>query len=135
MHMKPIFILTPALLFLMVLCSACCVAQQQDAEPVPPDERAAKLTAWMKSNLQLTADQENPAQEINLKYANKTEDLRNSDEPRKEKFKKLKGYNAEKDDELKKLFTEEQFKLYLAKKEEVKEEFKTKAKQKKKTEQ
>jgi len=135
MHMKPKFILIPALLFLFALGSADCGAQEQEKEPMPPDERAAKLTDWMKTNLQLTADQEKPVQEINLKYANKTEELRNSDEPRKEQFKKVKAYNEEKDAELKKLFTEEQFKLYQAKKEEVKEEFKTKAKEKKKTEQ
>jgi hypothetical protein len=133
--MKPIFNLVPALLVVFVLGSADTIAQEQDKEPMPPDERAAKLTDWMKTNLQLTAEQEKPAQEINLKYAIKTEELRNTDEARKEKFKMLKGYNEEKDQELKKLFTEEQFKLYLVKKEEVKEEFKAKAKEKKKAEQ
>jgi periplasmic protein CpxP/Spy len=132
MDMKSIFKLVPALLVVFVLGSADTIAQEQDKEPMPPDERAAKLTDWMKTNLQLTAEQEKPVQEINLKYAIKTEELRNTDEPRKEKFKKLKGYNEEKDKELKKVFTEEQFKLYLAKKEEVKEEFKAKAKEKKK---
>ena len=57
----------------------------------------------MKNNLQLTEDQEKSAQEINLKYANKTEELRNNDEGRTQKFKKLKGYNDAKDDELKKV--------------------------------
>ena len=97
---------------------------------MPPTERAAKLTEWMKSNFQLTADQEKQAQEINLKYANKTEELRNSSGTRGQKFKKLKGYNESKDEELKKVFTAEQFKIYQAKKEEVKEEFKAKAKAK-----
>ena len=131
--MKSIFNLVPVLLVVFVLGSADTIAQEQDKEPMPPDERAAKLTDWMKTNLQLTAEQGKPVQEINLKYAIKTEELRNTDEPRKEKFKKLKGYNEEKDQELKKVFTEEQFKLYLAKKEEVKEEFKAKAKEKKKS--
>ena len=135
MFMKSIFNLMPALLVVFMFGSGDTIAQEQDKEPMPPDERAAKLTDWMKTNLKLTAEQEKPAQEINLKYANKTEELRNSDESRKEKFKKLKGYNEEKDQELKKLFTEEQFKLYLTKKEEVKEEFKAKAKEKKKAEQ
>ena len=132
MYMKSIFNLVPALLVIFVLGSADTIAQEQDKEPMPPDERAAKLTDWMKTNLQLTAEQEKPVQEINLKYAIKTEELRNTDEPRKEKFKKIKGYNEEKDKELKKVFTEDQFKLYLAKKEEVKEEFKAKAKEKNK---
>jgi hypothetical protein len=135
MYMKSIFNLVPGLLVVFVLGSADTIAQEQDKEPMPPDERAAKLTDWMKTNLQLTAEQEKPVQEINLKCAIKTEELRNTDEPRKEKFKKLKGYNEEKDQELKKLFTGEQFNLYQAKKEEVKEEFKAKAKEKKKAEQ
>jgi hypothetical protein len=96
------------------------------------DERAAKLTEWMKENLQLTADQEPKVQEINLRYANKTEELRNSPDSRSQKFKKVKSYNDAKDDELKKLLTEQQFQTYQAKKEEVKEEFKAKAKEKRK---
>jgi hypothetical protein len=117
---------------LVVFVSADTLAQEK--VPMPPGERAAKLTEWMKNNLQLTAEQEKPVQEINLMYANKTEELRNSDEPRSQKFKKLKSYNEAKDKELKVLFTEEQFKTYQAKKEEVKEEFKARAKEKKKSE-
>lgn len=119
------------LLVSSALSPASVMAQEQEKETMPPAERAAKLTAWMKSNLQLTADQETQAQEINLKYANKTEELRNSEGSRMQKFKKLKGYNESKDEELKKVFTAEQFKTYQAKKEEVKEEFKAKAKEKK----
>lgn len=119
------------LLLVLVLISVDSIAQEQEKESMPPAERAAKLTEWMKNNLQLTADQEKSVQEINLKYANKTEELRNSDEARKQKFKMLKGYNDAKDDELKKTLKPEQFKTYQAKKEEVKEEFKAKAKEKK----
>ncbi len=123
------------LIILLVLVSALTptkvIAQEQEIESMPPAERAAKLTEWMKNNLQLTGDQEKQAQEINLKYANKTEELRISEGTRKQKFKKLKGYNESKDEELKKVFTDEQFKTYQAKKEEVKEEFKAKAKEKK----
>jgi len=61
--MKPVFILITGLLLLFVLGPADCVAQEQDKEPMPLDERAAKLTDWMKTNLQLTADQQKPVQE------------------------------------------------------------------------
>jgi hypothetical protein len=98
----------------------------------PPEERAAKLTEWMKTNLQLTDDQVAQVSGINLKYAQKNEALRNSTEARAAKFKKLKGYDADKEAELKKLFTDEQFKIYQTKKEEIKEEFKEKAKEKRK---
>ena len=128
-YMKPLHII----FVVSLLVSIDTLAQEPEKEPMPPAERAAKLTAWMKNNLQLTPEQEKPVQEINLKYANKTEELRNSDESRSQKFKKLKDFNEAKDKELKLLFTEEQFKTYQAKKEEVKEEFKAKAKEKKKS--
>jgi hypothetical protein len=129
--MKQRLKLTLPLLVVFALAPACVIAQEQEKESMPPTERAAKLTQWMKENLQLSADQEKQAQEINLKYANKTEELRNSNGTRMQKFKKLKGYNESKDEELKKVFTAEQFKTYQAKKEEVKDEFKAKAKEKK----
>ena len=62
-----------------MLVSSDSIAQEQEKEPMPPAERAAKLTEWMKNNLQLTEDQEKSVQEINHKYANKTEELRNND--------------------------------------------------------
>ena len=123
------------MLVVFALVSNDTLAQEPDTEPMPPADRAAKLTEWMKNNLQLTAEQEKPIHEINLKYANKTEELRNTDESRSQKFKKLKDYNEAKDKELKVLLTEDQYKTYQAKKEEVKEEFKAKAKEKKKSEQ
>jgi hypothetical protein len=129
--MKKRLNLTLLLLAVFVLTSASVLAQGQEKESMPPAERASKLTQWMKDNLQLTPDQEKQAQEINLKYANKTEELRSSTGTRMQKFKKLKSYNELKDEELKKVFTAEQFKTYQAKKEEVKEDFKAKAKEKK----
>jgi hypothetical protein len=117
------------LLIAFALTPANVLAQEKEKEPMPPAERAAKITEWMKKNLELTADQETQAQEINLKYANKTEELRNSSGTRMQKIKKLKGYNESKDEELKKVFTAEQFNTYLVKKEEVREEFKAKAKE------
>ncbi|HMG93576.1 MAG TPA: hypothetical protein VK589_26140 [Chryseolinea sp.] len=71
---------------------------------MPPAERAARPTEWMKNNLQLTAEQEK-FQEINLKYANKTEQLRNSDESRNQKFNRLKSHNEAKETDLKVSFT------------------------------
>jgi hypothetical protein len=126
---------TATMLAMIVLMTVECMAQEQEKDPMPPAERAAKLTEWMKTNLQLTNEQEKPVHEINLKYADKTEELRISNEPRAQKFKKLKGYNDDKDKELKVLLTADQFKTYQAKKAEVKEEFKAKAKEKKKDQQ
>ena len=125
--MKNKLILLALSIFLCTLTPANVFAQEQ--EPMPAAERAAKLTEWMKNNLQLTAEQETQAQQINLKYANKTEELRTTKDSKMQKFKKVKAYNDSKDKELKEVFTDEQYKKYQAKKEEVKEEFKTKKKQ------
>ena len=51
----------------LVLASIDTLAQEPEKEPMPPSERAAKLTEWMKNNLQLTAGQEKTVQEIQLK--------------------------------------------------------------------
>ena len=131
--MKSIYLI-PGLLVALFL-SFASNAQEAERETLSPEERASKLTTWMKNNLQLTDEQEKSVHEINLKYAGKTEELRNSDEPKGQKFKKLKSYNDDKDKELKGLLTAEQFKTYQAKKEEVKEEFKAKANEKRKGQQ
>lgn len=118
---------------LVVTIAANAIAQTYEGDHLPPDQRASKLTEWMKTNLQLTADQEKQTQEINLKYANKTEELKNSSESKGQKLRKIKEYNESKESELKKVFTDEQFKIYQTKKEEIKDEFKAKAKEKRKS--
>ena len=103
----------------------------QNKEIPPASDRAEKLTEWMKANLKLTAEQVAPVQEINLKYANKMDDLRKSSQGRRGKMQTLKKDNKAKDAELKKILTADQFKTYLAKKEEIKKKFKEKMKEKK----
>jgi len=103
----------------------------QEKEIPPAADRAAKLTEWMKTNLQLTAEQVSPVQEINLKYANKMDDLRKSSQGRRAKMQTLKSDNKAKDAELKKILTADQFKTYLAKKEEIKKKFKEEMKERK----
>jgi hypothetical protein len=85
----------------------------------------------MKTNLQLTAEQAAPVQEINLKYANKMDDLRKSSQGRRAKMQTLKSDNKAKDAELKKILTADQFKTYLAKKDEIKKKFKEEMKERK----
>ena len=70
-------------------------------------------------------------QEINLKYADKMDDLRKSTQGRRAKMQTLKSDNNAKDAELRKILTADQFKTYLAKKEEIKMKFKEEMKEKK----
>jgi hypothetical protein len=53
---------------------------QSQAQPTVPSaaDRSTKLTDWMKTNLKLADDQVPKVQDINLKYANMVDELRNS---------------------------------------------------------
>ena len=115
-------------LFVLLLLSISVYAQQKDMSP--PEDRAAGLTEWMKTNLQLTEEQVPKVQEINLKYANKNEDLKNSKLARKQKLQTLKLNEEGRDAELKQLLTDSQYKTYTTKKHEVKEKMKEGAKSK-----
>lgn len=86
----------------------------------------------MKTNLQLTEAQIPQVKDINLKYANKSEEILNSSQGKMQKAKAAKAQEKAKDEELKQVFTEEQFKTYSAKKTELKKKLKGEARKKKK---
>ena len=94
-------------------------------------ERAMKQTNWMKSNLKLTDDQAAKVQDINLKYANKMDELHASTATKQEKMASMKTDDAAKDAEIKAVLNDSQYKSYLQKKEEMKKEMKEKMKEKK----
>jgi len=96
-----------------------------------PEQRATAITEWMKTNLQLTPEQEGPVQTVNLKYANLNEGLKTSSKARMAKAKELKSNNESKKKELKKILTPEQFKMYEAKEAELREKFKEEAQKRK----
>jgi len=107
------------------------VGHAQKKTPSTPEERANKLTEWMKTNLQLNDEQVKQAQTINLKYANKNQELQTGSMSRKEKMQILKENDKAKDAELKNLFTADQYKNYRAKKEEIRKQMKEKMREKK----
>lgn len=128
--MKKIII---ALLSVMLITVVNVNAQSKNAKAQStPEQRAEKLTTWMKDNLNLTAEQIPLVQELNLKYARMNEELKNMSGPRNEKMKKIKSNEAAKEEELKKILTPEQFQTFTTKKREVKEEVKTRYKEKNK---
>jgi len=97
-----------------------------------PEDRANKLTEWMKTNLELTSDQVPPVQSINLKYANKLQEVQQSSQTKQQKMRSLKADGDAKDQELKRVLTSEQFQTWLTKKEDLKKQVKEKVKAKKK---
>jgi len=94
-------------------------------------DRSASLTDWMTTNLKLTDEQVPKVQDINVKYANMVDALRNSSQDKKQRMATLKNYDASKDKELKEVLTGDQFQTYLAKKDEMKKKFKGKMKSRK----
>lgn len=92
-------------------------------DKMTPQEKAAKKTAWMKTNLGLSDDQVKQVEPINLEYAQKNYDLKNNTALSKEdKETQMKKNDDEKDAKLKAIFSADQFKTYEAKKKEMKEE-------------
>ena len=90
-----------------------------------PAERSQLQTQWMKDKLLLGESQVDLVYAINLKYANMNDPLLKSTESKVSKFKKLKASQKEKENELKKIFTPDQFSKYLIMKDELKNKMKT----------
>lgn len=108
---------------------ASTVGAQQTQMPTA-SERSQKLTDWMKTNLSLTDEQVPKVQDINLKYANKMDELKSSSMGKRQKMSALKSDDAAKDAELKGVLTDSQYQTYLSKKNEMKKKFKEKMKEK-----
>ena len=111
----------------------CLGIRAQQKTAATPEERANKVTEWMKTNLQLNDGQVSQVKEINLKYANKTQGLKdNTTLTRRQKLQVLSDNGKAKDKELKNVFTDDQYKTYQAKKNEIKKQLKQKMKENKK---
>ena len=92
-------------------------------------ERSAKLTEWMRINLNFTNEQLPTVRDINLKYAKKMDALKTNSLPKSEKMKQIQDNDKAKDKELKEILTDSQFQTYLSKKQEIKKKFKENLKQ------
>ncbi|HVY75383.1 MAG TPA: hypothetical protein VG890_11170 [Puia sp.] len=118
---KPLLLLTGLVLLMSV-------GRTQNDMPGAAD-RAAKMTDWMKTNLKLNDSQVQQVQDINLKYANKMDELKASTAARRQKMQTMKSDAAAKDAELKAVLTDDQYKAYSAKKKEMTKEAKEKMKE------
>jgi hypothetical protein len=116
----PCFFVTVGLLFSI----AASAQKMGDAA-----ERSAKLTEWMRINLNLTDEQLPTVRDINLKYAKKMDALKTNSLPKNEKIKQITDNDKAKDKELNEILTDSQFQTYLSKKQEIKKKFKENQKQ------
>lgn len=92
-------------------------------------QRSAKLTEWMRINLNLTDEQLPAVRDINLKYAKKMDALKANSLPKSEKMKQITDNDQAKDNELRDVLTSSQFQTYLSKRQEIKKKFKENLKQ------
>jgi hypothetical protein len=116
------------ILTVLLIITAATKAQSTDSTRTP-EGRAAALTEKMKTQLSLTDDQLPQVQSINLKYAQKNQQIWTSSDGRFAKFKSLKSSQKEKNKEMKAVLDKDQYKKYETMNEEMKEKARQKYKQ------
>lgn len=112
-----------AALALILLFAASASAQFDKLKGTTPEQRAKVLTEVMKLKLGLSPAEEEKIAALNLKYAQKMQPiLDGGDGPFKE-MRAIRDINGEKEAELKKTLSPDQFTKYMASKEEIREKF------------
>ncbi len=107
------------------------IAMNAQERPNVSDEKKQEMVDKMKQNrdrIGLTAEQEAPFKEITKRYALKLQGVKGSTMTRFEKLEKFKSLQNEKNEEMKKLLTPDQYKVYI----EIQEERKAKMMEKRK---
>jgi DNA primase large subunit len=128
--MKPQILFT----FVITLLFSTAAFSQDIAQTLKnrtPEEKATGLTMIMKTKLNLDTAQTTKVKVINLKYAQKTEEVTKADDGKFAKFKKLRDIQKDKDADLKGILNADQFKQYQALEDEIKEKMKEKMKERK----
>lgn len=94
-----------------MICVSLAAAQMRPGMP-NAEERAARLTERLKTELKLDNSQMQKVKEILLKHSKKIDALREKSTNRDEMIEKMKKIQVEQDNEIKNLLTKEQFKTY-----------------------
>jgi hypothetical protein len=116
-------LLYPLLFVGFVLMSSLVYSQTKHT----PEQKAEKMTEWMKTNLGLTDEQLPKVQALNLEYAKMNAELKAAATSQDDKMTQMKKHQEEKDAKLKTILTADQYKTYEAKKADMKEEMKKKS--------
>src|SRR6476619_5896216 len=98
------------LLFISFSLSAQEKSAHEKMKNSTPEERATKLTDWMKTSLKLNDNQVTQVQSINLKYAQQNEQMKDATKTKEEKMKTMKETESARDAELKGVLTADQYK-------------------------
>ena len=97
-----------------------------------PEERAQFQTDYMKESLSLKGDQETKVHDINVKYAEKMQEVYEAPTSDEQKVKSMKRINAEKEAELKLILKPDQYSIYEKNKEAMKAKVKARIQEKEK---
>ena len=122
-------VFTASITTALLLCAAAVFAQMEELRNSTPMQRAKLQTVIMQKKLNLAPSQVQQVQKINLKYAEKMEPIISGNEGKLKKARQANAINESKDNELKTVFSGEQFQMYLASKEEMRQAMAEKLKQ------
>ena len=85
-----------------------------------PEEMAEMQTKNLEEKLSLSEDQYQQVHEINLKYAHKMQNIYNTDQGKLQRLKSMKAVSEDKDREMKRVLSSQQYNAYLEQKEKMK---------------
>lgn len=108
---------------MIVWCTVTSLSAQNmdEMRSSSPEERAARQTKWMNSELSLDSVTQVNVFNVNLKYAKANQVIFNSAERKIIKLNKIKSNKASKDKELRTVLSKEQYEKYLITKDTMKQ--------------
>lgn len=98
-------------------------AQLDELKNTTPVERASLQTELMKSMLALTPEQTQPVADLNLKYANRMEPIIKGPSSSLTKMFEMRKINNEKETELKRILSSQQWEKFDASRDEMRQQF------------
>ena len=107
----------------LVIGMPCAFAQLDELKNTTPEERASLQTELMKSKLALTPEQTRAVADLNLKYANRMEPIIKGSSNSLTKMFQMRKINNEKEAELKRILSSQQWEKFDASRDEMRQQF------------
>ena len=107
----------------LVIGMPCAFAQLDELKNTTPEERASLQTELMKSKLALTPEQTQVVTDLNLKYANRMEPIIKGSSNSLSKMFQMRKINNEKETELKRILSSQQWEKFDASRDEMRQQF------------
>lgn len=114
----------------VIAFASVAAAQFAKLKNTTPEQRAKVQTELMKTKLKLTPEQESKVAALNLEYAQKMQPIIQGSEGPFAEMREAREINEQKEADLKKVLTTDQFTNYTAYKEEMREKFEERMAQK-----